>query len=67
MLGQLGTVISPLRPSGIAEVGGKRMDVVSDGEFIEQGERVVINRVDGNRMVVRRIRRQTEGSQDDRN
>lgn len=65
-LGKLGTVISPLRPAGIAEIGGERIDVVSDGEFIEQGEQVAINRVDGNRMVVRRIRRQTEGSQDDR-
>jgi membrane-bound serine protease (ClpP class) len=33
-LGKSGTAISPLRPSGIAEVEGERVDVVSDGEFI---------------------------------
>jgi membrane-bound serine protease (ClpP class) len=55
-LGKSGTAISPLRPSGIVDVGGERVDVVSDGEFIESGARVVVTRVDGNRIVVRRHR-----------
>src|ERR671923_2204288 len=55
-LGKSGTAISPLRPSGIADVGGERVDVVSDGEFIESGAQVVVTRVDGNRIVVRRHR-----------
>jgi membrane-bound ClpP family serine protease len=32
------------------------MDVVSDGEFIEAGAQIVVSRVDGNRIVVRRHR-----------
>lgn len=55
-LGKSGTAISPLRPSGIADLGGERIDVVSDGEYIESGARVVVTRVDGNRIVVRRHR-----------
>jgi membrane-bound serine protease (ClpP class) len=55
-LGKSGTAISPLRPSGIAEVEGERVDVVSDGEFIEAGAHLVVSRVDGNRIVVRRQR-----------
>ena len=55
-LGKSGTAISPLRPSGIAEVEGERVDVVSDGEFIEAGAQIVVSRVDGNRIVVRRQR-----------
>jgi membrane-bound serine protease (ClpP class) len=55
-LGKNGTAISPLRPSGIADVGGERVDVVSDGEFIESGAPVAVTRVDGNRIVVRRHR-----------
>jgi membrane-bound serine protease (ClpP class) len=51
-LGQSGTATSPLRPAGIAPVGGKRLDVVSDGPFIEAGAPVVVTRVDGNRIVV---------------
>jgi membrane-bound serine protease (ClpP class) len=55
-LGKGGTTVSPLRPSGIADVEGERVDVVSDGEFIEAGAEIVVSRVDGNRIVVRRHR-----------
>jgi membrane-bound serine protease (ClpP class) len=59
-LGKSGTALSPLRPAGIAEIEGKRVDVVSDGELIEPGVPVVVTRVDGNRIVVRRHRVSTE-------
>jgi membrane-bound serine protease (ClpP class) len=55
-LGKGGTTVSPLHPSGIADVQGERVDVVSDGEFIEAGAQIVVSRVDGNRIVVRRHR-----------
>ena len=61
-LGKSGTAISPLRPAGIAEIEGERVDVVSDGELIEPGVPVVVTRVDGNRIVVRRDRTLTERS-----
>jgi hypothetical protein len=38
------------------------VDVVSDGEFIDVGMAIVVTRVDGNRIVVRRHRASTEGS-----
>jgi membrane-bound serine protease (ClpP class) len=53
-LGKDGVAISPLRPAGIADIAGERVDVVSDGEFIETGAQIVVARVDGNRVVVRR-------------
>jgi len=56
-LGKRGTAASSLRPAGIADIEGERVDVVSDGEFIEPGEPIVVVRVDGNRIVVRRLRR----------
>jgi membrane-bound serine protease (ClpP class) len=62
-LGKSGTALSPLRPAGIAEIEGKRVDVVSDGEFIEPGMSILATRVDGNRIVVRRDRPLTERSQ----
>ena len=49
-LGRTGTAVSPLRPAGIADI-----DVVSDGGFIDAGTPVQVTRVDGNRIVVRRI------------
>jgi membrane-bound serine protease (ClpP class) len=60
-LGREGHAVSPLRPAGIADIEGQRVDVVSDGVFIEAGERVRVDRVDGNRIVVRKISTTEEG------
>jgi membrane-bound serine protease (ClpP class) len=54
-LGKQGRASSPLRPAGIAEIEGERVDVVSDGELIEAGDVIEVTRVDGNRIVVRRV------------
>jgi membrane-bound serine protease (ClpP class) len=52
-LGRHGTTASPLRPAGIADFDGERVDVVSRGEYIEMGEAIEVIRVEGNRIVVR--------------
>jgi membrane-bound serine protease (ClpP class) len=56
-LGKRGTAASTLRPAGIADIEGERVDVVSDGEFIDAGDPITVVRVDGNRIVVRRLPR----------
>jgi len=61
-LGKTGTSFSPLRPAGIAVIDGERVDVVSDGEFIDAGASILVTRVDGNRIVVRRHYASTERS-----
>jgi membrane-bound serine protease (ClpP class) len=61
-LGKNGSAFSPLRPAGIVMIDGQRVDVVSDGEFIDAGIPIVVTRVDGNRIVVRRSRTPMEGS-----
>jgi membrane-bound serine protease (ClpP class) len=53
-LGRTGTAVSPLRPAGIAQFDDARVDVVSEGSFIDAGTSVEVTRVDGNRIVVRR-------------
>jgi membrane-bound serine protease (ClpP class) len=53
-LGRRGTAVSPLRPAGIADIDDARVDVVSDGEFVDAGSPIQVTRVDGNRIVVRR-------------
>jgi membrane-bound serine protease (ClpP class) len=53
-LGRTGIALSPLRPAGIADIDGARVDVVSDGSFIDVGADIVVTQVDGNRIVVRR-------------
>ncbi|MBI4499990.1 MAG: nodulation protein NfeD, partial [Gemmatimonadetes bacterium] len=42
-LGRVGQTTSALRPAGIAEIDGERVDVVSDGEMIEAGTTIVVS------------------------
>ena len=51
-VGKTGIAKSALRPAGIAEFDGARLNVVSDGEFIEQETEVIVTSVSGNRVVV---------------
>jgi membrane-bound serine protease (ClpP class) len=60
-LGKRGTAATDLHPSGIAHLNGDRVDVVSDGEFINAGQPVEVVRVDGNRIVVRLLTEPIEG------
>jgi len=55
MVGTEGVTDTDLHPSGWATIGDKRIFVVSEGTFIEDGEKVKIIKVDGNRVVVRKI------------
>jgi membrane-bound serine protease (ClpP class) len=59
-LGTRGTAASPLRPAGIASLEGRRVDVVSEGEYIEPGAPIEVVRVEGNRIVVREVRKPKE-------
>lgn len=54
--GVVGRSVSPLRPAGIALLAGRRVDVVSEGEFIEQDRPIEVVRDDGHRVVVKRHR-----------
>ncbi len=56
IIGKTGTAQTALRPAGIADFGGLRLDVVSQGGFVSRGERVEIVEKDGNRIVVRPIK-----------
>jgi membrane-bound serine protease (ClpP class) len=62
-LGKTGTAVSPLRPAGIADIDGQRVDIVSQGEWIDAGAPIEVIRVDGNRIVVREARGPTERGQ----
>jgi hypothetical protein len=52
--GESGVAESFLRPAGIARFGSRRVDVMSEGDFIERGEKVIIVRVEGNHVIVRK-------------
>ncbi len=53
LVGRYGYATSPLRPSGRAEFNGEVLDVVTQGEFIERGQKIEVLEVRGNRVIVR--------------
>ncbi len=53
LIGKSGVVITPLRPSGIAEIDEKRVDVLAAGAFIEKGKRIVVVKAEGMHILVR--------------
>ncbi len=54
LVGSRGEALTKLRPAGKARLGGRPVDVVSLGEYIDRGEEVRVVAVDGNRVVVRK-------------
>lgn len=56
LIGQEGIALTTLRPAGTAEFNGKRYDVVADWEYIEQGSKIVVLRVEGVKVVVKKVK-----------
>ena len=54
-LGRVGVAQTVLRPSGIAEFDGVKLNVVSDGFYIPQGTSVRIQNVTGGKIMVRKV------------
>lgn len=50
--GKIGQTVTPLRPSGIAEIEGRRYSVVALGELIDKDVQVIVVKVQGNSIVV---------------
>lgn len=51
-IGREGVTHTPLRPAGIGEFDGVKLNVVSDGEFIGKDKSIRVLSVKGNRIVV---------------
>lgn len=52
-LGRSGVAVTPLRPTGVAEIDGERIEVVTEGEFIASGSRIRVVAMDRRRYFVR--------------
>jgi membrane-bound serine protease (ClpP class) len=55
LIGKEGIALSFLRPSGIAEIDGKRVTVITEGEFIEKDVRIRVCELKDNQLVVHRV------------
>lgn len=55
-IGKQGVTTTVLRPAGMAEFDGVKLNVVSDGEYIAQDVPVMVDHVEGVSVVVRKLR-----------
>ena len=53
LIGRTGVATSDLRPSGWVIVNNEKIFVVTEGEFVDKDQQIIILSVDGNRVVVR--------------
>jgi membrane-bound serine protease (ClpP class) len=54
-MGELGEVVSKLRPTGKAKFGEAIVDVVAEADFLDKGTKVEIIEIQGNRVVVKKV------------
>ena len=52
LIGKKGRTVTMLRPAGIAEIDGIRLDVVSEGGFLPAGQMIQVAKVEGSRIIV---------------
>lgn len=55
LLHKRGVALTPLRPAGTVELDGERMDVSSLGDYIDKGESVEVIRVEGSKLLVKKV------------
>ncbi|MBB6448828.1 membrane-bound serine protease (ClpP class) [Geomicrobium halophilum] len=55
LVGQIGRSLTPLRPSGLMFISGEHFDVVTEGNYVEEGSDVKVISVSGSRIVVRAV------------
>jgi membrane-bound serine protease (ClpP class) len=55
LVGKSGMAVTELRPIGVAEIEGERLDVTTEGQFISSGTAVTVVRAEDLRVVVRPV------------
>lgn len=56
LLGKHGVAVTDLRPSGIANFDEINFDVISEGNYIAKGTKLVIYKVQGSKLVVKEMK-----------
>src|SRR5690625_1217773 len=56
LIGKIGNSVTPLRPAGTIVLDNERIDVVTEGNFIDSETTVKIVAVEGMRIVVREVK-----------
>jgi membrane-bound serine protease (ClpP class) len=49
---KVGTALSTLRPAGFIKIENEKLEAISQGEFINEGESIRVIKVEGNKLIV---------------
>ncbi len=52
LVGSEGIALTTLRPAGAAMIDGKRIDVVTEGDYIDHDSKIIVKAVEGSKVVV---------------
>ena len=55
MLGEIGIVISPLRPVGMCNFSGQRLECVAESGYVDKGKKVKVIKIESTQLTVRLI------------
>jgi membrane-bound serine protease (ClpP class) len=55
LIGAEGIALTTLRPAGTAEINGRRVDVMTESEYVEKGKKIKVLAVDGIRVLVKEV------------
>ena len=55
LLGKVGTAITTMRPVGMCDITGKRLECVAEGGYVEKGKQVKVIKVESTQVTVRVI------------
>ncbi len=56
LVGKVGVAASPIRPAGTIMLDNRRLDVISEGDYIDSGSEVVITDVQGAKVTVKPVK-----------
>jgi len=56
LVGKEGKALTTLRPAGMAEIRGEKVDVIADGDYVQQGSKLKVIRVEGSKVIVKMIK-----------
>lgn len=60
LVGKQGEALSVLRPAGTAMIDGKRMDVLTEGDYIASQSKIEVIRIEGSKIIVKQVAPATE-------
>jgi membrane-bound serine protease (ClpP class) len=55
LVGAVGVVITPLRPVGMCDFSGQRVECVAEGGYVDKGKKIKVINVEGTQLTVRSV------------